>query len=228
MARRVRTYVADLLDVWQGGTQRPQDVFREARASWLSGTWPKSFQRGFDAIGMDVLYVLATAREGGLTDDDIPALRAYLAASHPAEAQERFYEHWQSTGLPAREAASLREDYYGPLPTDGVDDMESTLTHPEDRRLHRLVREDPEASWPDLRSRLCSTPPRDEMLLVDLVEDLMFNNPDRFIDRIEALVGECPAARDPIAMAHIGGRASSPGLERFWALQERLGGWGST
>lgn len=203
-------------------------MFQEAPSSWLSGSWPKSFQRGCDPIGTEVMYILATAREHGLTDDDVPALRAYLAASDLGHAQERFYEHWEATGLATREAASLRVDYFGPPPTDGVEDAEFTFTDPDDRRLHRLVREDPEQAWPDLRSRLCSTRQRDEMLLVDLVEDLMFNDPDRCIERIEDLVTECPAAREPIAMAHIGGRANSPGLERFWALQEGLGGWGST
>lgn len=223
----MRTYVAALLDAWQAGTKRPQDVFRDARASWLSGAWPKALQPGHDAIGMEVLYILATARDGGLTDDDIPQLRAYLAARDQAKAQERFFAHWEATGTAAREAASRREDYYGPAPTDGVDDMEFTFSDPDDRRLHRLVREDPETAWPDVRARLCAAPPRDELFLDDLVEDLMFNDPDRFIDRIEALAVECPPARGPIARAYIGGRASSPGLERFWTLQERLGGSGS-
>lgn len=221
----MRRYVEDLLDAWQAGTQRPQDVFREARASWLSGSWPKSSERDYDAIGMEALCVLATAREHGLTDDDIPALRAHLAAPDVGKAQERFYEHWRDSGLAAREAAGRNEDYYGPPPTDGVDDSEFYFTDPGDRRIHRLVREDPESAWPELRARLCASPPRDEWLLRDLVEDLVFNDPDRFIDRIEALVADCPAAREPIAMAYIGGRAETPGLERFWALQERLGGW---
>lgn len=225
MKRRVRTYVEGLLDAWQAGRQRPQDVFREARASWLSGSWPKSSDRGYDAIGMEALCILATARYAGLTDDDIPALRALLAASDLGKAQEGFYGHLRATGLAAREAAGRNEEYYGPPPTDGVEDSEFYFTDPDDRRIHRLVREDPETAWPDLRSRLCAPPPRDELLLRDLVEDLMFNDPDRFIDRVEAIVADCPAAREPIAMAYIGGRAETPGLERFWALQERLGGW---
>jgi hypothetical protein len=220
----VRAYVAGLLDAWQSGARRPPDVFADARSSWLFGGWPRSFERGYDAIGMEVLYVLATARDMGLDDDDIHALRDYLSATDQAKAQEQFVAHWEAAGRDAREAAGLREDYYGPPPSDLVEESELTLTDPEDRRLHQLVRTDPESAWADLRARLCEPPPRDELFLLDLVEDLMFNDPDSFIGRVEALVAECPEAREPVAFAHIGGRASSPGLERFWALQERLGG----
>lgn len=226
MPEQVRTFVAELLDSWQSGARCPSEVFADARASWLSGNWPKSYEPGYDWIGMEVLYMLATAQGMGLTDDDLPELRAYLAASDPAQAQERFFEHWDAAGLAAREAASLREDYYGPPPTDEVDDAESMIADPADRLLHRLVREDPEAAWPELRTRLCSKPPRDELMLIGFVEDLMFNDPDRFIDRIEAVVAECPAAHEPIGFAHVGGRGSTPGLARFWALQDRLVGPG--
>jgi hypothetical protein len=222
----VRAYLAGLLEAWVSGTKRPQDVFRDARMSWLSGAWPKSFQQGYDPVGMEVLFMLASARDMALTEADIPELRAYLSARDLGKAQDRFFAYWESSGgSAAREAVSRSDDYYGPTPMDGVDDAEFTFSDPGDRRLHRLVREDPETAWPELRDRLCSPGPRDEALLDDLVEDLMFNDPDRFIDRIEAVVEECPNARDPIARAHIGGRASSPGLERFWALQERLGNW---
>lgn len=57
---------------------------------------------------------------------------------------------------------------------------------------------------------------------VDLVEDLMFWHHDAFIDRLEALVSECPDAESHVASAHVGGLAMSPALARFYALQDRL------
>jgi len=224
VTEEVRAYVTGLLDSWEEGTARPQDVFRDARTSWLSGAWPKSFEPGHDPIGMELLFMLASAREMALTDADIPELRTFVDARDLGKAQDRLFAHWEATGgSSAREAASRSDDYYGPASADDVDDIEFTFSDPDDRRLHRLVRVDPEAAWPELRDRLCAAPSRDDLLLDDLVEDLMFHDPDRFIDRIEAIVAECPNAREPVARAHIGGRASSPGLERFWALQERLG-----
>jgi hypothetical protein len=52
----------------------------------------------------------------------------------------------------------------------------------------------------------------------------MFSHAEQFIDRMERLADECPKARQTIAYAHVGGLASSPALERFWSLRERLGG----
>lgn len=219
----VRAYIAKLLDAWESGERLPRDVFAEARASWLSGRWPRAFERGHDAGGMEVLFLLSTARHMGLEDPDIPALRAYVADRRRDRALQLFMSHWEASGLEAREALSSRDDYYGPPPDDGVDDMETTLSDPDDRRLHRLIRIEPEAGWEELRARLCAQPPRDELFLQDLIEDLMFNNPDAFIDRIETLVTDCPQAREPVAEAYVGGRASTLGLERFWSLQERLG-----
>lgn len=227
MRENVRAYLVGLFDAWEAGSKRPQDVFRDARASWLSGAWPKAYERGHDPIGMELLFILASARDMALTDAGIPELRAYLVALDLGKAQDRFFSYWEATGgSTGREAASRSDGYYGPLPTDGVADIEFSFPDPDDRRLHRLVREDPDTAWPELRARLCAGPPRDDLLLDDLVEDLMFHDPDRFIDRIESVVAECPNAREPVARAYVGGRTSSPGLERFWALQERLGYWG--
>ncbi len=190
--------------------------------SFLSGDWPKSFEPGYDHAGMDVLFLMSSARDMGLDDSDIPALRAFVADPSFDQAWERFNSHWEVIDWEAREAHSAGDAYYGPPPDDGVDDMERTLPNPDDRRLHRLIRTDPEAGWADLRARLCASPPRDEAFLYCLVEDLMFNNPDAFIDRIEALIADCPQAREPVAIAHVGGRAATPGLERFWSLQEQM------
>lgn len=198
-------------------------MFNEARTSWFSGEWPKSSERGYDACGMEVLFFLAMARDMGLDDADIPALRAYLADRNYGRAQERFYAHWEAADWATRERLGARDDYYGPRPADGIEDSELTMPDPEDRRLHRLVRTDPEAAWADIHARLCASRPRDELFLQDLIEDLMYHDPDAFIDRLEVLISECPLAREPVAAAYVGGRASSPGLERFWLLQEQLG-----
>lgn len=225
---QVRQYVAALIEAWQSGARRPDDIFSDARASWLSGRWPKAFERGHDAIGMELLFFLASARDMALGDGDIPALRTYLASTDLAKAQQRFFEHWETTGIETREAAGKLVDYYGPPPTDLVEDSEFAFPDPADRWLHRHVRIDPEGAWPELRGRLSAPPPRDETVLVDLVEDLVLNDPDGFIDRLEGLAEERPESHGPIAAALIVGRQSTPGLERFWALQERLGGWGES
>jgi hypothetical protein len=86
--------------------------------------------------------------------------------------------------------------------------------------IHEAVRQDPESVWDRLRRFLCSRAAEDERQ--DLIEDLMFWHPDAFIDRLEALVGECPRVRDSLVEAYVGGRAETPGLTRFYALQKRL------
>lgn len=108
---QVRPYVAALIEAWQSGARRPDDIFSDARASWLSGRWPKAFERGHDAIGMELLFFLASARDMALGDGDIPALRTYLASTDLAKAQQRFFEHWETTGIETREAAGKLVDY---------------------------------------------------------------------------------------------------------------------
>ncbi len=94
---------------------------------------------------------------------------------------------------------------------------------PQYRRLHRGVRLDPESVWEEVLSFLCAPPPSREGLDVqDLIEDLMFWHSDAFIDRLEALVDECPRLREDVAWSNVGGIAPGPGLERFYALQDRL------
>ena len=91
--------------------------------------------------------------------------------------------------------------------------------------LHRRVWSDPESVWEELRTLLCSPttdPYLDDELHADLIEDLMFHHAPAFIDRLEQLAVECPEIRGTIATAHVGGVALNRGLERFYALQERL------
>ena len=45
---------------------------------------------------------------------------------------------------------------------------------------------------------------------------------EAFIERIESLAAECPAAHQRIAGAYIGGVAATAALERFWSLQDEL------
>jgi len=86
--------------------------------------------------------------------------------------------------------------------------------------MHEAVRLDPEPVWVRLRSFLCSRATEEER--VDLIEDLMFWHSDAFIDRIEALAHECRQVRGVLIQVHIGGRVETPGLTRFYSLQERL------
>ena len=97
---------------------------------------------------------------------------------------------------------------------------------------HPAVWDDPESVWDRIRDYLCrpsvvgdrlSRAAQDDWhTRIDLIEDLMFHHSDAFIDRLEALADECPGTREVIAQAYVDGRAPDTGLERFWALQERL------
>ena len=89
-------------------------------------------------------------------------------------------------------------------------------------RLHEAVRTYPESVWNDLRAFLCAPTNNPQATSrVDLVEDLMFWHADAFVDRLEALLEECPSARETVAAAYVGGVAAE-GVDRFHALQERL------
>lgn len=110
------------------------------------------------------------------------------------------------------------------------EDWEKYFDFPKQRALHRAVRLDPESGWDELRKMLCRRMwrRRDLDLRTDLVSDLMFWHADAFIDRVEELAAECRHARDIIAMSHVGGRRETPGLTRYWALQQSLQeGWKS-
>jgi hypothetical protein len=90
-----------------------------------------------------------------------------------------------------------------------------------------LVIADPAEVWERLRSLLCTsvttdTDESERLDRVDLIEDLMFHHADAFIDRVLALVAECPDLEMDVAMAHVGGVAAGQGLLRLYELQERL------
>jgi hypothetical protein len=97
---------------------------------------------------------------------------------------------------------------------------------------HPAVQENPESIWERIHEYMCQPAKTTDaesgeaqeqhLTRVDLIEDLMFWHSDAFIDRIEALGDECPGTREAIVDAYVGGRAPTNGLDRFWALQERL------
>jgi hypothetical protein len=117
-----RTNLRDLLARLEQGVGRPQDVFAEARAHWMSGL-PRPHEPGYDAIAQDVLFMIANAREMGVTHEDAGALRAYLEAGSgdAASARERLYEYVMSVDPATREALQQSDDYYGPRSEEAHD-----------------------------------------------------------------------------------------------------------
>lgn len=90
--------------------------------------------------------------------------------------------------------------------------------------IHEAVRLNPESVWEQVRRFLCARAliGQDVSERLDLIEDLMFWHSDEFIDRLERLVEECPWIAEIVVDAHVGGRAETNGLTRFYQLQERL------
>lgn len=219
-----RLVVRSYLDRLIRGAERPQDIFAEARETWLSGRWPGPSEDGFDPIAHDVLSLLADARQMGVSHEDAPALLAYLDPTDgDIETQrERLYEHVMSVDPAAREALQQSDHYYEARSPEREDDRwEIFLSNTEHRRLHRGVRLDPESVWPDLRALLCDPSDPFDYFRVDLVEDLIHQHAEAFIDRVEALVEECEPAAITVAWASVGGAAGA-GIDRFDALQQRL------
>ena len=220
-----REYLIDLVTRWRDGGVTPRDLFAECRALWLSRRWPKPHERGYDAVAHEVLFLLADARDMGLMDDDIPALLGYLRTPR-WRSEQRQQQFWARIGAvdPARRDAMQQDDgYYGPTSPDAEDERhEITFADPDERRLHRGIRLDPEAVWADVRAMLCDSARRDDGFLTDLVEDLMYRYPDEFIDRLEEVADEFPASHEPLASAELGGVAATDAAERFWRLQDRL------
>lgn len=219
-----RDYLEDLLTRWKDGVASPPEAIAEARAVWLSQVWSTPSGNNPDFIPLDILFMLADAREMGITDADIPALLEYLRTpiGREVHGRERFANYIEGIDARKREAIQT-SNYYGPMSAgSAIDRMEFAIPDPEERRIHRATRLDPESIWDELRSRLCAPPPRDELFLVGIVEDLLYGHADAFIDRLEQLAAECQEAQRSLAAAHIGGIASRPALERFWNLQDRL------
>ncbi len=131
--RSMRQALDDLLVAWETGGREPAQVFADARALWLSRRWPQQHEKGFDLAASDVLFMLASARDAGLTDSDIPALRDYLEATGRrgiGRARDRFYAHLEAT-IDDREALQGRDDYTVGHPTT----MSMSLSSPSRTRM---------------------------------------------------------------------------------------------
>lgn len=219
-----REYLDDLLVRWRDGVVSAPEAVDEARTLWLSREWQRPQGDSRESIALDILYLLADARNLGITHDDIPALLEYLHTPDGQEVhgRERFGTYIEGVQRSEREAIQA-DGYYGPPSGEAeVDRMEIAIPDPDQRRIHSGIRLDPESVWDEVRAQLCAPSPRDELFLDDIVEDLLHAHADAFIDRLEQLAAECPEALRALVAAHIGGIASSPALERFWNLQDRL------
>ena len=85
--------------------------------------------------------------------------------------------------------------------------------------VHGQLRRDPEAAWPDIIEFVRRHPATLEAS--DLIEDLMFEHGERFIDRIEGLARTDDAFRSTVAHAYIDG-ITGPSIDRFHRLQDEL------
>ncbi len=220
-----RDALRQLLARWQSGIIEPRQVFEEAKVIWLSRRWPMQWEDGYDLVAQEIAFMLGNARSLGITHDDFPALRAYLddPMANTAEGHQRWLEHFETVDAAARETLQEQDDYYGPRSADDEDGrLEMGLADPDERRIHRGMRIDPESIWDEVRVRLCAPPPRDEMFLTGLIEDLMHDHGAEFIERIEEVVAACPESHATVTMAYVDGIAPTPALERFRRLQQNL------
>jgi hypothetical protein len=86
-------------------------------------------------------------------------------------------------------------------------------------RLYALVKSDPEQAWPEVLTFVRTYP--DSAASQDLLEDLVYEHDERFLDRIEAAALDDPVIRSIVEQLYVGGVATE-GAERFNRLQERL------
>ncbi len=91
----------------------------------------------------------------------------------------------------------------------------------EFQELHDLLRSDPERAWPSVLEYLRDFSETGEA--IDLIEDLVYDRDDRFIDRLACAALADPAVRAVVEQAYIGGFATK-GAEAFHRLQESLRG----
>ncbi len=85
--------------------------------------------------------------------------------------------------------------------------------------VHGQLRLDPEAAWPGVIEFVRRHPATLEAS--DLIEDLIFEHGERFIDRIEELALTDNAFRSTVAHAYVGGIAGRS-IDRFHRLQDEL------
>ncbi|HEY7600087.1 MAG TPA: hypothetical protein VH741_09185 [Candidatus Limnocylindrales bacterium] len=212
-----RATLVELLNGWRIGSVSPEEVRAKVWRCWLAG-----LARAEDVLVHDTLFFLTNSHLAGLRQDDVAALVDYLATPPGSEdqARERFYEHLVSGS--ASDALEASRPASAEHLTADEHDVELSWATPTQRRLSRAVSSEPESIWPELAERLCSSKVEDEMLLAHVLEELVYRHAESFIDRIERLAAACPAARERIAAAHVGGVGATLALERFWSLQEKL------
>ena len=99
--------------------------------------------------------------------------------------------------------------------------MEQIRIDREYQPIHGRLRRDPEEAWPAVVEFVRQHPA--SLDARDLVEDLMYEHGDRFIDRIENLARADGAFRSTVAWANVGGIAG-PSIDRFHRLQDEIGG----
>lgn len=85
--------------------------------------------------------------------------------------------------------------------------------------IHGRLQRDPEEAWPDVVEFVRKHPA--SLDASDLVEDLMFEHGERFIDRIEDLARTDAAFRSTVEFVHLGGIAG-PAIDRFHQLQDEI------
>lgn len=86
--------------------------------------------------------------------------------------------------------------------------------------IHFGAHRDPEAAWPDIVSYVHRHP--QTMDAWTLLEDVMFEHGEAFIDRIEALARTDKAIRETIATAREIGGIASDAVDRYNRLQREL------
>lgn len=97
-----------------------------------------------------------------------------------------------------------------------IDDWEED---PVFRRIHSALRAEPESVWPELLVYIGGRP--GEITSIELLEDLVFDHGDDFIDRIEVAALADLSIAETVLACHVGGSASTAS-ERLARLQSTL------
>ncbi len=167
--------------------------------------------------------MLATA-EQGITRDDVPALLKFLSAPRGSERQalDRLGDYILGLDIESRENIA-KSSYYGNV-ASAPEDQTFFLRTPDQRRLWHDVLDAPESAWPKFRELLTTAASNssDEFFVDHLLEHLIDQHADAFIDRLEVLIKESEIARDRVAAVYVEGQPVTLGVERLWALQARL------
>lgn len=177
-------------------------------------------------------FLADTAHDVGLSDDQLEAwyllLRSLDRPADPAElrrtsdlGRSRRLARGMTLANAIAEAAAQQGHRVDIIhPTAGsvsASKPEHNLAHSDD--LHALVKSDPERAWLRVLAFVRDHP--DSAAAQDLIEDLIYEHNDVFIERIEAAAREEPLVRSVVEQAYVGGFATA-GAERFRRLQERL------